>query len=93
MSNLKRNKDIAEAAILSMFTIDGSIEWAAGKHPVASFFIKGRRFTYSVDSSPKGEYTIEKTKKMVKSSLMRKAVQWGYIKSPDEFETTFMNNQ
>jgi len=30
---------------------------------------------------------------MLKSSLMRKAVQWGYIKSPDEFETTFINNQ
>ena len=84
MSKLKSNKTMIENVVNELFG-PTEIEWRNGKHPVATFYIKGDKFTYSVDGTNKGSYTPEKTKKMMINSLVRKSMSHGYIDDPSEF--------
>jgi len=85
----KKQKVVVEQVLNELFG-KVTVEWSNSAHPVGTFMVKGKKFTYSVDSSPKTDYTVAKTKKMVVNSLRAKAVQWGYITDPSQFEAAFV---
>ena len=88
-NKLKKNKALVEKALVELF---GAVEvdWNQASHSVGTFYVNGKKFTYSVDSTNKGDYTLDKTKKMVKAALSRKALQWGYVDDVSDFETVFL---
>lgn len=87
--NAKKCKAVVEKSLKEMFGVS-EFSWSNASHPVCTFYLAGKKFTYSVDSSPKAEYTVSKTKKMVRTSLMHKALQWGYISDLAEFDGIFL---
>jgi hypothetical protein len=89
-NKLKKNQALVEQAVFELFGVT-DIKWRMGGHPVGTFFIKGCKFTYSVDSTNKGEYTLKKTKHMITHALVLKALSHGFIKDPSGFEKKFIN--
>ena len=90
MSNkLKENKALVESVLNDMFGAV-NVEWNKASHPVGVFYVDGCKFTYSVDKTNDGDYTMQKTRSMIVKSLQAKAVQWGYINDPSQFKERFM---
>jgi len=92
-NKLKANKALVQDAVKCLFGSDVEIEWADGKHPVGTFYVCSKKFTYAVDSTNKGDYTFDKTKSKLAAALTVKALQWGYINDPSEFKTKFTKKE
>lgn len=88
-NKLKANKALVEKVVHELFDVTG-VTWNSASHPVGTFYVNGYKFNYSVDSTNKGDYTVEKTKSVMVKALQAKALQWGYVKDLSEFKTKFL---